>query len=63
MCRQILREFCSDDMPILLVPGDYPQVLEPGEKRKPGYTEGGVKETTMGALLPESFGPGLPSTS
>ncbi|KAF8885091.1 cytidine deaminase-like protein [Gymnopilus junonius] len=53
ICRQVLKEFCSEDMPILLIPGDYPQKLEP----KVGYTEGGVKETTLGALLPESFGP------
>lgn len=44
-------------MPILLVPGDYPQQLAPGEERKPGYTEGGVRETTLGELLPDSFGP------
>ncbi|KAF8886319.1 hypothetical protein BD779DRAFT_626665 [Infundibulicybe gibba] len=25
MCRQVIREFCALDMPILLVPGDYPQ--------------------------------------
>ena len=57
ICRQFLREFCSLDMPILLVPGDYPQQLEPGKAQKPGYTEGGVKETTLGVLLPDSFGP------
>lgn len=44
-------------MPILLVPGDYPQKLEAEEAQKPGYTEGGVKETTLGALLPDIFGP------
>ena len=53
----MLREFCSLDMPILLVPGDYPQKLEPGKEQNPGYTEGGVKETTLGELLPDSFGP------
>ncbi|KAF9445857.1 cytidine deaminase [Macrolepiota fuliginosa MF-IS2] len=53
LCRQVLREFCALDMPILLVPGDYPQPEEP----KPGYSEGGVRETTMGELLPDSFGP------
>jgi cytidine deaminase len=46
-------------MPVLLVPGDYPQKRpqkqDPG---KPGkITEGGVRETTLGALLPDSFGP------
>jgi cytidine deaminase len=44
-------------MPILLVPGNYPQKLEQGEQAMPGYTEGGVKETTLGELLPDSFGP------
>jgi len=44
-------------MPILLVPGDYPQKLEPGKQQKFGYTEGGVKETTLGELLPDGFGP------
>ncbi|KAF8974363.1 cytidine deaminase [Flammula alnicola] len=57
LCRQVIREFCAFDMPILLVPGDYPQKVEPGQEPKPGYTEGGVKETTLGELLPDSFGP------
>lgn len=47
-------------MPILLVPGDYPQ-SDPSkaqEENKPGrITEGGVRETTLGELLPDSFGP------
>lgn len=52
-------------MPILLVPGDYPQDGPPKQDpSKPGkITEGGVRETTLGALLPDSFGPehlGLP---
>ena len=54
ICRQILREFCSLDMPIFLVPGDYPK---PDQEPKPGYTEGGVRETTLEELLPDSFGP------
>lgn len=60
MCRQVLREFFPLDGPVLLVPGDYPQ-SEPALKQdenKPGkITEGGVRETTLGALLPDSFGP------
>jgi cytidine deaminase len=40
-------------MPILLVPGDYPQPGEP----KPDHSEGGVRDTTLGELLPISFGP------
>ncbi|KAK2467151.1 hypothetical protein APHAL10511_000700 [Amanita phalloides] len=60
MCRQFMREFCALDMPVLLVPGDYPQINPPKpDPTKPGrITEGGVRETTMGALLPDSFGPG-----
>ena len=46
-------------MPVLLVPGDYPQNGPP--KHDPSklgkITEGGVRETTLGALLPDSFGP------
>ncbi|KAF4611250.1 hypothetical protein D9613_007241 [Agrocybe pediades] len=57
ICRQVIREFCALDMPILLVPGDYPQAPLPEGEQKPGYTEGGVKETTLGELLPDSFGP------
>ena len=52
MCRQVLREFCSLDMPIIMVPGDYPN-----QEAKPGYTEGEVRESTLGELLPYSFGP------
>ncbi|KAF5316282.1 hypothetical protein D9619_006816 [Psilocybe cf. subviscida] len=57
ICRQVIREFCSLEMPILLVPGDYPQKSQPGQEPKPGYTDGGVKEVTLGELLPDSFGP------
>ena len=51
ICRQFIREFCANDMPILLVPGDYPQVGE----LKSGTD--GVVETTLNELLPMSFGP------
>lgn len=57
MCRQVIREFCALDMPILLVPGDYPKAADDKDAGKPGITEGGVKETTLGELLPDSFGP------
>ncbi|EIW58046.1 cytidine deaminase [Trametes versicolor FP-101664 SS1] len=51
MCRQVIREFCAENMPILLVPADY-------EKRlAEGIPNGGVKETSIGELLPDSFGP------
>ncbi|KAK0501885.1 cytidine deaminase-like protein [Armillaria luteobubalina] len=38
LCRQVLREFCGPDMPVLLVPGDYPS--------------SDVNETTLGDLFP-----------
>ncbi|KAJ6619480.1 cytidine deaminase [Mycena sp. CBHHK59/15] len=57
MCRQVIREFCALDMPILLVPGDYPKPPGHEMEGKPGYTAGGVKDTSIGELLPDSFGP------
>lgn len=57
MCRQVLREFCPLNMPVFLVPGDYPKPQLPDRESKPGYTEGGVRETTLEELLPDSFGP------
>ncbi|KAJ7459748.1 cytidine deaminase-like protein [Mycena latifolia] len=57
MCRQVIREFCAADMPILLVPGDYPKPPGDESEGKPGFTAGGVKETSIGELLPDSFGP------
>ncbi|GAA5846619.1 hypothetical protein JCM5353_008730 [Sporobolomyces roseus] len=60
ICRQLLREFCPLDMPILLVPSNY----EEGKTRSVKIdevegknTEGVLVETTMGELLPMSFGP------
>ncbi|KAF9021415.1 hypothetical protein BDZ89DRAFT_1071539 [Hymenopellis radicata] len=44
-------------MPILLVPGDYPKPADDKEAGKPGMTEGGVQETTLRELLPDSFRP------
>ena len=40
-------------MPILMIPGDYPQ--QAGEGADDG--SGGVKESSIGLLLPDSFGP------
>lgn len=40
VCRQVLREFCSDDMPILCV-----------------TSADTYESTTLGDLLPKSFGP------
>ncbi|KAH0836912.1 hypothetical protein J3R83DRAFT_8728 [Lanmaoa asiatica] len=55
-CRQVLREFCHLDTPILLVPADYPQGSS-GEEGQPTPTPGGVRVETVGGLLPLSFGP------
>ncbi|KZP18774.1 cytidine deaminase [Athelia psychrophila] len=54
ICRQVIREFCTPNMPILLVPADYPQPPKDGSAAD-GI--GGVKETSIGELLPDSFGP------
>ena len=40
VCRQVLREFCKDDMPVVFADKDR-----------------NVIESTLGALLPHSFGP------
>jgi cytidine deaminase len=40
VCRQVLREFCKDDMPVVFADKDR------------NYTE-----STLGELLPHSFGP------
>ncbi|EIM80265.1 cytidine deaminase [Stereum hirsutum FP-91666 SS1] len=46
ICRQVIREFCALRMPVLLVPSDY------------GFNAAAeLKETTVEALLPDSFGP------
>ena len=39
VCRQVMREFCTDDFPVYLYDGET------------------IRETTLGALLPLSFGP------
>ncbi|KAG7099880.1 hypothetical protein E1B28_001682 [Marasmius oreades] len=54
MCRQVIREFCGLDMPILLVPSNYPNNEKEG---KEGYSKGGVRLTSVDELLPDSFGP------
>ncbi|KAI0081086.1 cytidine deaminase [Panus rudis PR-1116 ss-1] len=50
MCRQVIREFCAQTMPILLVPADYAERVAKGESD-------GILETSIGELLPHSFGP------
>jgi cytidine deaminase len=54
LCRQVIREFCAPDMPILLVPGDYHPLSKEGAENPGGD---GVKQTNIGELLPDSFGP------
>ncbi|KAH9846275.1 cytidine deaminase [Lenzites betulinus] len=51
MCRQVIREFCAQSMPILLIPADYAARLAEGQ------ANGGIRETSIGELLPDSFGP------
>ncbi|KAG8809743.1 hypothetical protein FRC17_003267, partial [Serendipita sp. 399] len=55
ICRQVLREFCSLEMPVYLVAAGYdpPKAPEGGEE----LDSSKVLETTLGALLPHSFGP------
>jgi cytidine deaminase len=48
ICRQVLREFCALNMPIFLVASNYDQEVEDGKT---------LLETTLGELLPHSFGP------
>ena len=58
----MIREFCALEMPILLVPGNYPQLeaLDSIQELQSqcSYPEDGVRETTLGELFPESLGPG-----
>ncbi|KZT01004.1 cytidine deaminase [Laetiporus sulphureus 93-53] len=51
ICRQVLREFCALNMPVLLVPANYDALAAEG---RPG---GGVLVSSIEELLPHSFGP------
>ncbi|KAJ4471427.1 cytidine deaminase-like protein, partial [Lentinula aciculospora] len=53
LCRQVIREFCAQDMPIFLVPANYLQA----SKDSGNIEQGGLKQTSIGELLPDSFGP------
>jgi len=53
MCRQFIREFCSNEMPIVLVPGDYYDT----DPEKDDSKKVPIQVTTLGELLPFSFGP------
>lgn len=50
MCRQFIREFCSNEMPILLVPGDHFDTEKADSEKL-------ILVTNLGELLPLSFGP------
>ena len=50
ICRQVIREFCALDMPIILVPAGYSS-----EPTKEGRDT--AVYTSLGELLPHSFGP------
>ena len=50
ICRQVIREFCALEMPILLVPAGY-------ESGTGSNDDVGLLETTVEGLLPHSFGP------
>ena len=52
MCRQVLREFCSQDMPLLMPPQEWSASGTPGD-----LAENDVLTTTLAELLPLSFGP------
>ncbi|BGO91079.1 hypothetical protein NBRC10512v2_003346 [Rhodotorula toruloides] len=60
ICRQVLREFCPLEMPVLLIPSSYVEGKTPTKtatEAEGADTEDTVVETTMGELLPLSFGP------
>ena len=45
MCRQVIREFCAQAMPILLVPGDYAARLAgKGGEGRMEYISGNVTD-------------------
>ncbi|KAF9222775.1 cytidine deaminase [Gyrodon lividus] len=54
LCRQVIREFCAREMPVLLIPADYPKKGENGAE----VEDGGIVVLTVGQLLPHSVGPG-----
>ncbi|GAA5878290.1 hypothetical protein JCM3774_001143 [Rhodotorula dairenensis] len=60
ICRQVLREFCPLEMPVLLVPASYVEgktrTIAAAEAEH-GSTQDTLVATTMGELLPLSFGP------
>ncbi|KAJ7153494.1 cytidine deaminase [Mycena crocata] len=52
LCRQVIREFCAPEMPVLLIPGEYLDLDFPKDV--------GVKETTVEKLFPDNdYRPGM----
>ena len=51
LCRQVLKEFCPPEMPVVMVPADY------DIRRRGGEEPGGVKTVTLGDLCPLSSFP------
>ncbi|PCH36488.1 cytidine deaminase-like protein [Wolfiporia cocos MD-104 SS10] len=51
LCRQVLDEFCTRELAVLLVPGDYRARVGAGD------AGGGVRVLALGALLPMVDGP------
>ncbi|KIK82103.1 hypothetical protein PAXRUDRAFT_832397 [Paxillus rubicundulus Ve08.2h10] len=54
LCREVIREFCAREMPVLLIPADYPKQGDNGLE----VEDGGIVTLTVGQLLPHSPGPG-----
>ncbi|KAM0787330.1 hypothetical protein ACM66B_003419 [Microbotryomycetes sp. NB124-2] len=59
ICRQVLREFCPLDMPVFLAPAQYSAATEriPLTEFEKRQGDDIIVETTMGEILPMSFGP------
>ncbi|KZT68705.1 cytidine deaminase-like protein [Daedalea quercina L-15889] len=51
LCRQVLKEFCAPDMPVLMAPADY------DARRGAGEEAGGTRRATLGELYPLSLFP------
>lgn len=51
LCRQVLKEFCPPEMPVIMAPTDY------DIRRRGGEETGGVKTVTLGDLCPLSSFP------
>ncbi|KAF9240165.1 cytidine deaminase-like protein [Melanogaster broomeanus] len=52
ICRQVIGEFCAREVPVFLIPADYPKKSEDGSE----VEDGGIVSLTVGELLPHPFG-------